>query len=424
MSDPRSVHRAAEPAWILYDAGNSAFVLVMVTAIMPVFFKDVAATGMADTRATALWGAANAASALLLAILAPFLGALADYSGNKRRLFMVFLLMGLGFTLSLTLVGQGMWLICMVLFVMARLGWSGANLLYDAFLVDVAPASRLDRLSARGYAWGYIGSVVPFVLILLIIRRAGTAGGEALPVQAVHAGFVLVVIWWGALSLPMLFTVRQVHSLPPTDRVFRDTVVQLGRTLSAIRSYRPAFTFLLAYFFYIDGVGTIISMAAVYGRDLGFGINRLTLVILMIQIIAFPCALVYGRLADRFSPYVMLQTGIGIYCGITLLAFFLPDITDPGRKEALFWVIAVLVGSAMGGIQALSRSFFARLIPREKSGAFFGLFNVFGKFAAITGPLMMGGIAAWTGHSRWGVLSLLLLFDMGGLLLARTRHVT
>ena len=409
-----------ERSWVVYDVGNSAFVLVMVTAIMPIFFKDYAASGLPAAVSTANWGFANSAASLILALLAPVLGAMADYRHRKKAFFLVFLVTGLCFTLALPVIREGQWLPCLALFVMARVGWAGANVFYDAFITDVTSHARMDAVSSRGYAWGYIGSVIPFLAVIALILSAGMADG--LPIVQTKIGFVLVALWWLAFSLPMLKNVRQVHYLPASATPIRDSFIRLFTTFREIRRHRRAFLFLLAYFFYIDGVDTIISMSMAYGRDLGFGVTLLIAVLLFIQVVAFPFALLYGRLAARFSAKRMLLAGIAVYCLVTFMAFLLPSIEDTGLKTLAFWGIAFLVASSMGGIQALSRSWFGKLIPAENSSEFFGFYNVFGKFAAITGPFLMGMIGRLTGDTRWGVLSILALFVIGAWLLLRVEE--
>jgi UMF1 family MFS transporter len=406
---------ASERSWVLYDVGNSAFVLVMVTAIMPIFFKDYAASVLPAAVSTANWGFANSTASLILAVLAPILGSMADYRGKKKIFLLFFLALGLVFTLALPVVSEGQWLLCLILFVFARVGWAGANVFYDAFITDVTVPDRMDMISARGYAWGYIGSVIPFLAVIGLILSAGMSDG--LPVQAVKIGFCIVAVWWLLFSLPLIPYVHQTHGIVLSARPVRDAFARLIATMKEIRTYRQVFLFLAAYFFYIDGVGTIISMSTAYGRDLGFGITLLIAVLLFIQIVAFPFALLFGRLAQIFSTRTMLLAGICVYIVATLIGFSLPSVEDTVVKTALFWCIAFLVASSMGGIQALSRSYYARLIPVEKSAEFFGFYNVFGKFAAITGPLMMGLVGNMTGHTRWGVLSLLLLFITGAVLL-------
>lgn len=409
-----------EKSWILYDVGNSAFVLVMVTAIMPIFFKDYSSKGIADAVSTANWGFANSSASLILALLSPILGTLADYKDQKLKLFRFFLCIGLLFSFSLVFVGEGMWLISLILFVLARVGWAGSNIFYDAAIVDVSSGrERMDQVSSMGYAWGYIGSVIPFLIIIALIMWKDSTTGT-LPVFQTKAGFLIVVVWWAVFSIPMLRDVKQKNYLPASSSPISDSFRRIARTFKEIRTnHRRAFLFLAAYFFYIDGVDTVISMASAYGRDLGFSVALLIVVILFIQIVAFPFALLYGKLARRFSTKNMIIAGIIVYCIVSCIAFALPSITDSNLQVAAFWFIAFLVASSMGGIQALSRSYFASIIPPEKSGEFFGFYNIFGKFAAITGPFLMGLVSRITGESRWGVLSLLFLFMAGAFLLMK-----
>jgi UMF1 family MFS transporter len=405
-----------ELSWVLYDVGNSAFVLIMVTALMPIFFKDVAAAGMSGAESTANWGFANSTASFILAFLSPVLGAMADYKNMKKRFFFFFLFFGLSFTLLLLFINEGQWLLCLILFVFARVGWAGANVFYDAFLVDVTSRDRMDLVSTLGYGYGYVGSVVPFLVVIGLILGSGMQDG--LPIGAMRASFIIVALWWLLFSLPAIKNMHQIHYLPADPSHVTASFKRLWQTVREIRQYKQVFLFLAAYFFYIDGVGTIITMSTAYGLDLGFGVTMLIVVLLFIQLVAFPFALLFGRLAGIFSTRRMLMAGIGVYCLATLIAFYLPVIDDPLQKNMAFWFIAFLVASSMGGIQALSRSYYSKLIPAEKSAQFFGFYNVFGKFAAISGPLLMGIIARLTGETRWGVLSILLLFVIGSVLLA------
>jgi MFS transporter, UMF1 family len=413
-----------EKSWVFYDVANSAFVLVVVTTVMPIFFKDVAAHGLTGAASTANWGFANSAASLVLAVLAPVLGTVADYRGLKKKFLLFFLVLGVVSTLLFLTVGPGDWIRCLGIYVVARIGFAGANLFYDAFLVDVADRDRMDWVSASGYAWGYVGSVVPFLAVIgLIVRGMHAGGAGTIPINAARAGFVIVAAWWLLLSFPLIRRVRQRHFIDPEPAFVRKSFGRLFRTFRDIRQYRSVFLFLVAYFFYIDGVGTIITMATSYGRDLGLGVTSLILAILMIQIVAFPCTLLYGRLAGRFSAKKMLFSGIAIYSLITLIGFFLPELSSMQTRAIMFWVLAFLVATSMGGIQALSRSFFGKLIPPDRSAEFFGFYNIFGKFAAITGPFVMGVVGHATGDSRYGVLSILILFLAGGLALTRVEEM-
>ncbi|THB75063.1 MAG: MFS transporter [Desulfobulbaceae bacterium] len=409
-----------EKSWILYDVGNSAFVLVMVTAIMPIFFKDFAASHLPAATSTAYWGYANSSAALVLALLSPFLGVLADRQGVKKRFFSAFLIFGVLMNLFLVFVSAEQWLICLGLFILARIGWGGANLFYDAMLCDVTTPDRLDLISTRGYALGYIGSVIPFVIILALILTADHPGPGLPPLQ-IKIAFVIVAGWWFSLSIPALKNLRQRHADPNAQSSISYGLRKLLSTIRDIRKHRNITIFLIAYFFYIDGVGTIISMSTVYGRDLGFGATQLIIVLLFIQIVAFPFALLYGKLADTFSTRTMIFFGIFIYTIVTLLGFLLPSVTQMNLRLLLFWLIAFLVASSMGGIQALSRSYYSRIIPVENSAEFFGFYNIFGKFAAITGPFLMAIVTSFTGQSKWGILSIMVLFIAGAFILSRVK---
>ncbi len=410
----------AEKSWVLYDVANSAFILIIVTTIMPIFFKDIASKGIADAISTANWGFANAFASLVLAIMAPLIGTIADFQGMKKRFFIFFLLMGVIFTLFLTTITQGRWLFCLTIFVFARIGYSGANLFYDAFLVDVTEKKHMDWISSCGYAWGYIGGAIPFIVVIgLVIYGMSAGGSSAIPVFSAKAAFVIVAVWWATLSVPMLKNVHQVYYIPKAPNPLKESILRLYTTFKEIRKYKNAFLFLLAYFFYIDGVNTIITMATAYGRDIGLGISMLIVVILMIQIVAFPFALIYGKLAKRFSTRPLLFVGITVYVFITLISFFLPSMPSHGIKVALFWILAFFVATSQGGIQALSRSYFGKLIPPERSAEFFGFYNIFGKFATITGPFLMGVITRLSGHSKYGILSILVLFILGGWVLKK-----
>lgn len=407
-----------ERSWVLYDVANSAFTLIVVTTIMPIFFAGVAAADLAPNRATALWGYTNSGASIVLAIAAPVIGALADYAGNKRRLFLAFLGVGVATTFLFATIGEGMVGYAIIVSIFGFVSYSGANLVYDSFITDVTTRERLDAVSTRGFAWGYIGSVVPFLVVLFLSLQPQLVGGS---LTATRISFVLTALWWLGFAIPMVRNVHQRYSLPRDPAPIRTSFVRIGSTFRHIREHQEAFVFLVAYFFYIDGVDTIIRMATSYATEIGFGQTELIQVILAIQVIAFPFALLYGRLAKRFGTKPMLFAGIAVYFVIVLLGFFLPVIANGVTQRMVFWGMAFLVATSQGGIQALSRSYFGALIPPEQAGEFFGFYNIFGKFAAILGPLLMGLMADLTGESRWGVLSLALLFAVGAILLARVR---
>lgn len=413
-----------EKSWIAYDVANSVFALVVVTAIMPIFFKEVAAQGMPPQVSTAWWGYANSFSSALLMVLAPVMGALADYQGWKKRLFILFLSIGILATAMLSFSGPGSWVFCLVVFVVARTGWAGANVLYDAFITDVTTPSDMHRVSTAGFGWGYIGSVIPFLIVIALIMGMQVPGEKlSIPVPAAQIGFVVVALWWLLFSIPLLRNVHQTHFCPPSSHPVKEAFLRLATTLRHLREHRDAFLFLLAYFFFIDGIDTVTTMSIAYGVDIGLGSATLIVAVLVIQIVAFPCALLWGRLTKRFAVKTLLQTGITIYGVITIIAFMLPSFTSVEVRTGVFWLISLLVATSMGGIQALSRSFFGRLVPVERSAEFFGFYNIFGKFAAISGPFLVGAIGQLTGHTRYGVLSILVLLAAGSVILTQVREL-
>lgn len=406
-----------EKSWVLYDVANSAFILIIVTTIMPIFFKEFAAFNLPNAVSTARWGIANSIASLIIALSAPVLGTFADYRGGKKRFFIFFLIIGLLATSLFIVITKGAWLQCLILFIIARIGYMGSLIFYDSFLVDVTEKKRMDWVSTNGYAWGYIGSTIPFivVIVLVILFKSSISISET----AAKSGFVIVILWWLLFSLPLIRNVKQKHYLDPEPQAIRKSFSRLFNTLKLIKHHRQAFLFLCAYFFYIDGVDTVIIMAIAYGKDIGLGATVLISVVLMIQVVAFPFALLYGRLSQKLPTKKLLFVGILVYCVITIVSFFLPFLDSMNLKIGIFWFLAFLIATSMGGIQALSRSFFGKLIPEKNSAEFFGFYNIFGKFATILGPLLMGVISQATGSSQYGLLSILILFIIGGILLAK-----
>lgn len=414
-----------ERSWVLYDVANSAYSLAVTTAVFPLFFKTEIAAHVPDATSTAWLAFANSLFTLVVAVLAAALGPMGDYQGRKKRFFASFFVLGLTATGAMTFAATGRPLAALALFVVSGIGFAGANVFYDAFLPDVSPPERMDRVSAAGYAWGYVGGSLPFVLalgVMAVLPQLGlTIGGSGMRIA-----FVIAAAWWLLFTVPLLRHVRQVHYLPLAGRGAAGTLRDaLGRVVSVarqIRRYRTVMLFLLAYFFYIDGVGAVIRLATAYGTDIGLPAETVLAVLLAVQVVAFPCTLLYGKLAARTSPRTMLLAGIGVYVVVTALAFVIPRLPAAAQTPA-FWGIALLVGTSQGGIQALSRSYYARLIPADSAAEFFGFYNIFGKFAAILGPLLVGVFAQLTGDTSTGVLSLAVLFVIGGALLLRVPAV-
>lgn len=400
-----------EQSWMMYDWANSVYSLIITAAVFPIFYKSVATdAGIASADSTAYLGYAVAAATFILALIGPVLGAIADYEGLKKKFFFFFFVIGSVATLSLAFVPDGNWVLLLVIYTVTAVGFHGANIFYDAFLVDVTTRDRMDHISARGFGLGYIGSAIPFVISIILILLAD---GGIIPLSmtvATKLAFVITAIWWFVFTIPMLKNVIQVYGIPRETNIIAGSFTRLGKTFKDIRRYRHVFLFLIAYFFYIDGVGTIISMSTAYGTDLGVGATTLLLVLLMTQIVAAPFAVLYGRLSKRFTGKKMLYVGIFVYIIVCIYAFFMKTETD-------FWILAMLVATSQGGIQSLSRSYFAKLVPREKSNEFFGFYNIFGKFASVMGPLLVGVTAQVTGSSSYGVFSLVVLFIIGGIVL-------
>jgi MFS transporter, UMF1 family len=402
-----------EKSWMFYDWGNSAYSIIITTAVFPIFYKASATNaGISGADSTAYLGYTISIATFILAILGPILGTIADYQGNKKRFFRFFMLLGVGATALLAFIPSEQWLFLLILYTFAVLGSSGSNVFYDAFLVDVTTDERMDRVSARGFSLGYIGSTIPFLISIAIIVLAQNG---LLPLSvslASQIAFLITAVWWAIFSLPMLKNVQQLHYIEREPKPVINSFKRLGQTFKEIRKYRGLFLFLLAYFFYIDGVGTIISMSTAYGTDLGISSTNLLIVLFVTQVVAAPFAILYGRLADKFSGKRMLYVGIFVYIIVCIYAYFMETTLD-------FWILAMLVATSQGGIQALSRSYFAKLVPKENANEFFGFYNIFGKFASIMGPLLVGVTAQLTGSSSHGVFSLVILFIIGLLILIR-----
>ena len=394
-----------ERSWIWYDWANSAYSAIVTAAVAPAFFASMAESGGLDkVTANSYWGYATSAATLVVALLAPILGTIGDYRNMKMRFFKVFLIISILSTAALAVTDK--WLSILIIYMVTIIGNSGANLFYDAFLVDVTDEDRMDKVSTYGYALGYIGgSTIPFIAALALIMFGEKIG---IPTKlATQLSFVITAVWWAVFSIPILKNVKQIHYIEPEPHVIRNSFRRIANTFMNIRQYKHIFLFLLAYFFYIDGVGTIIHMAKVYGSSVGIDQNSMILALLVIQIVAFPCAIVFGNLARRLGNHIMITVGIAIYIVICLLGYRMQTALE-------FWLLALLVATSQGGIQALSRSYFGKMIPKEKANEFFGFYDIFGKFAAIMGPALFAFTADITGNSRFGVLSVALLFIIGG----------
>ncbi len=401
----------------MYDWANSAFATTVMAGFFPIFFKQYWASGMTASESTFWLGMANGASGLLVAVIAPVLGAVADQCGAKKRMLIFFALLGVVMTGGMYFVSQGMWVWAAWLYLLAGVGFSAGNVFYDALLTEVSGSDDLDRISALGYGLGYLGGGILFALNVLTTLHPAWFG-LADSHMAVRISFASVAIWWGLFSLPLVFWVREpqvVYVRTSLSKQMRAGVNRFMDTFHHIRSLRTVWMFLVAYWLYIDGVGTITRMALDYGLSLGFNVRVLILALLLTQFIAFPAAIVFGRIGKRFGAKFGILIGIGVYCMLCVWSMFMQDASD-------FYWLAGISGLVMGGIQSLSRSMYARLIPKAQAGVFFGFYNMMGKFAAVLGPFLMALVVLGTGSNRLAVLSVIILFAGGGLVLLRVKE--
>lgn len=398
---------AREKAWILYDVGNSAFTM-LVSTLIPIYFNALASgAGLSDTEYLAYWGYAGSIATLLTAVIGPVFGTLADRKGYKKPIFTVALILGV---ISCAVLGFAWsWISFLVIYVFSKVCYSSSLVFYDAMLPETTTDERMDDVSSQGYAFGYIGSCIPFIaclVIVLLCDKIGITQGQAMTVA-----FALTAVWWLLLTLPLLKTYHQSHYVEAQGNPFRQSFGQLAGTFRNIRREKHIFLFLIAFFLFIDGVYTIIDMAVAYGTAVGLDTTGLLLALLLTQFVAFPFAILFGRLASRYDTGKLIKACIIAYTGITIFAVFL-------RMQWQFWVLAVCVGMFQGGVQALSRSYFGKIIPPEKSGEYFGLFDICGKGAAFMGTTLISVVTQLTGNQSMGVGALVVVF-VGGYLVFR-----
>lgn len=391
-----------EKRWILYDVGNSAFVLLVAT-IIPIYFNYLAGkAGLSDVDYLAYWGYAASICTVIVAILGPILGTIADTKGYKKPIFMISILIG---TIACSLLGlMVQWMAFLIVFLIAKVGFSASLIFYDSMLSDITDEERMDYVSSQGYAWGYIGSCVPFVLCLVIVL-----GSDPLGIRmetAMGIAFVLVAVWWLLMSLPLLKNYEQKYYVEKKPHAIAQSFKRLGETFKNMKEEKQVFMFLLAFFFYIDGVYTIIDMATAYGSALGLDSTGLLLALLVTQIVAFPCAIIFGNLSYRIRTEKLIIVCIFAYLGIVIFAVFL-------KTQLQFWILAILVGMFQGGIQALSRSYFTKIIPEEHSGEYFGLMDICGKGASFVGTTIVSIVSQLTGNISMGVGMIAILFCIG-----------
>jgi len=399
-------------AWCLYDVGNSAFATTVMAAVLPVYFVNVAGGALSPEIATSNWGYANTAAMALTALSAPILGALADAGAGRKRLLAAFAIAGSVATTALVGVGAGDWMLAAILYAIGRVAFASSIVMYDSLLPHVATAEDMDRVSSRGFAWGYLGGGMLLAAQIVVITKPdwfGIADAE----WATRLVFLSVGVWWLAFTVPLL---RDVPERTPSTNAKRIDFVaafsRLRQTFHELRRYREAFRFLVAFWFYNDGIGTIVVMATAFGAEIGIGRTQLIAAILLVQFLGFPFSLLFGRLAGRIGARSAILVGLAGYTILCCLAWFV-------HSERDFFLLATGVAMFQGGCQALSRSLFARMIPVERSSEFFGFYDVSNKFAGIAGPFLLATVARLTGASRYGIFALILLFVAGMILLWR-----
>jgi len=398
-------------SWAFYDWANSAYSTTVMAGFFPLFFKEYWADPHNPSQSTFYLGMANSIASMVVAALAPLLGSVADQGSIKKKFLTFFAFLGVIMTGGLWMVAQGNWQMAVLFYVIATIGFASGNVFYDALLPGLASEERVDAVSSLGFGLGYLGGGLLFLVNVFMYLKPEIFG---IPdgATAIKLSFLSVAVWWAVFTIPLILFVPEPKNYETIDfnNAIRMGWVQLVQTFKEIRNMKVVGTFLLAYWFYIDGVDTIIRMAVDYGMSLNFPGESLIIALLIVQFVAFPAALIYGWLASKIGAKTGIMVGITAYSFITLLGYFMTEAWH-------FYVLAILIGLFMGGIQALSRSLYTRIIPPDKSAEFFGFYNMLGKFAAIIGPALMGTIALVTGSARLSILSILLLFILGAFFL-------
>jgi len=400
--------------WAMYDWANSVFVTVVIAGFFPIIFKTYWASDLNTNESTFWLGIANAFASLVVVTMAPFLGAVGDKFYLRKELLLGSMLVGVITTAALSGLSQGEWLLVVVLYVIASVGFMMANVFYDALLIPVGENGQIDKISGLGYGLGYLGGGVSLAACVYVSQQPELIGFSE-PLNAVLMCFIFVAVWWFLFSLPLAVWTKdskRIIKQANTISVFRQTY----NVFKAVFSNSQIRLFLIAYWLYIDGVDTIIRMAVDYGMALGFESEDLIIALLITQFVGFPAAIIYGYIGSHVGVKQSLLAGIGVYMLITWLGYNMSSIAD-------FYFVAVLIGLVQGGVQAMSRSFFARMVPQNQAAEYFGIYNMLGKSAAIIGPLLMGGVALLTENHRYSILSLLVLFIVGGILLAQVKNI-
>ena len=397
--------------WAMYDWANSAYATTVMAGFFPLFFKAFYSAEADVTVSTAQLGIANAVSSIVVVLMAPLLGAIADAGGIRKRFLMLFAFLGILMSASLALVGKGQWELAAMVYVLGNIGFMGSNIFYDSFLPSVTSEDKFDKVSGLGYALGYLGGGILFTLNVAMVEQPGWFGFEDKAV-AVKASFVSVALWWALFALPFMLWVKEKRNKRKIGTVVLSVLGyrRLMRTFHKIKHLRGLFLFLVAYWFYIDGVDTIIRMAVDYGMAIGFEAGDLIKALLLVQFVGFPATILVAKLAQMWDTKKAIYLTLGVYVLIAVLAASMHSVNE-------FYMLAVMIALVQGGIQAMSRSYYSRMIPAEYSAEFFGFYNFLGKFATVLGPLLIGAVAVATHSSRAGIASVAVFFVIGALLL-------
>ncbi len=410
-------HKRSIRSWVMYDWANSAFATTIMAAVLPVYYANVAAASLPDNLRTSTWAYTTTIALVLVALLGPFLGTMADFQGSKKRFLTGFMLLGVSGTALLYFVGKGQYLMASIFYIIANLGFSGSIVFYDSLLPHVARQDEIDQVSSRGYAIGYLGGglllAVNLAMIMFLPKALGIQDGTLMS----RLSFLTVAVWWFVFSLPILRNVtepsrRIMEHEHSEENPFGAAIRRLGRTFANVRQYRQLALFILAFWLYNNGIGTIIYMASIYGKELKFSDTTVIGTLLMVQFVAFPFAFLFGWLAKKLGTKRSILLSLFIYTLIAIGGFFM-------QKELHFWILGFCVATVQGGSQALSRSLIGRMMPKSQSAEFYSFFGVSEKIAGVVGPLVFGLASQFLGGGRMGIISLIIFFILGGALLTR-----
>ena len=398
-------------SWALYDWANSVFATTVLAGFFPLFFKSYWAGNLDDATSTALLGSASSIAGFIIVLIAPVLGAMADLSKNKKGFLMIFAFMGIISTSALFFISYGFWQWSLIIFGLSIIGFSGANIFYDSLLVDVSTNEDRNFVSSLGFALGYLGGGILFLVNVLMYLYPEYFFLKT-QTEGILYSFLTVAIWWFIFSIPLFLFVKQKTNADKLDldNIFKNSFLRVFTTFQEIKKYKPVLIFLIAYWFYIDAIDTIVRMAVAYGTDLGFDSSQLIIALIFTQFVGFPATFAYGFLAERYGLFNMLIVGILVYIFICIYSLFITSATD-------FFILAGLVGLVQGGVQSVSRTIFSRLIPQDKATEFFGFYNLIGKSAVVVGPALVGWMAYIFNNPKAGIVSLLILFIPGIIIL-------